>query len=162
MFFNYSTAAQVLTVYIKRATGYLYFNCRRVLQKCVMCVCVCLLMGVCWCVIFTGRWCRSVPLDCGWQSRRARSRPIHTTPSSRCCSARIAPWHHHPGIRRWVAIGRKNLRKERLIGEHIDEWLMSTDCMTYFEGEEDGEPGEHSRWMCIWFYTCHKHAQYKN
>lgn len=40
--------------------------------------------------IFTGRWCRNGLRGCEWQSRRAPSQPIHTKPSSRCCSARIA------------------------------------------------------------------------
>ncbi len=66
---------------------------------------VCLLTGA---QIFTGRWCRSVLLDCGLQSRWARSRPTRTTPSSRCCSARIALWHHHRAIWGWVAVGRIN------------------------------------------------------
>lgn len=58
-------------------------------------------------VFFTGRWCRNGLRGCEWQSRRAPSQPIHTKPSSRCCSARIALWHHRPGIWRWVAVGKK-------------------------------------------------------
>lgn len=110
-------------------------------------------------VIFTGRWCRSVLLGCGWQSTKARSRPIHTTPSSHCCNARISLWRRRPGLMKWVAIKRD--RGEGVYGLFLNvkksqgTWI-SSDWITHLEGEEDGEPGEHSWWMCFWFYTWQK------
>lgn len=55
-------------------------------------------------------------------------------------------------IYRWVHRWRIEKRK----------WFFWSLSVSYFEGEEDGEPGEHSRWMCVWFYTCHKHTGSRN